>query len=75
MLALGAVKRFLGKPVLVAINFFFFFFKFDGQEVNRSWVKKGCRGKKSLESFGTMVRVDRTEKDLNLRGGVSKLVN
>jgi len=48
----------------VAVFFFFFFF-FDGQEVNRIWIKKGCRGKKSLESFGTMIRTDRMEKDLN----------
>lgn len=46
----------------MAVDFFFFF---DGQEVNRIWIKKGCRVKKSLESFGTMIRTDRMEKDLN----------
>lgn len=68
----GALKRFLGKLVLVAVDFFFFF---DGQEVSRSWIKKRCRGKKSLESFRAMIKVDRIENNLNQREGVSKLVN
>lgn len=70
----GALKRFLGKLVLVAVDFFFFFF-FDGQEVSRSWIKKRCRGKKSLESFRAMIKVDRIENNLNQREGVSKLIN
>lgn len=60
----GARVRFLGNLAEVDVHFLLLFF--NGQEMNRSGIKKGQRGwgfpRGSLAGFGAMIRTGRMER-------------